>query len=75
MEPTNLTQYKQIRKLKKLTKELAEIERLLTLVLKGLTAYKKYTPIRSILQNVLENKALVNVYYKKYKAVLDKIDE
>ena len=75
MKPTDLIEYKKLRKVKRVTKELAEIERLLTVVLKGLTTYKKYTPVRNILQNVLENKTLINVYYKKYKSVLDKLNE
>lgn len=72
---SNLEEYKKIRKVKKVVKELGELEKLLTLVLKGLASYKKYTPVRDILQNVLENKALVNVYYKKYKDVLDQLNE
>ena len=72
---TNLEDYKKIRKIKRVVKELSEIERLLSLVLKGLATYKKYTPIRDILTNVLDNKALVNVYLKKYKGALEKINE
>lgn len=75
MKTTNLTEYKKLRKIKRVTKDLDEIERLLTIILKGLTTYKKYTPVRSILQSILENKALINVYYKKYKSVLDKLNE
>lgn len=75
MTTTNLQEYKKVRKIKKVVKELGELERLLTLVLKGLTPYKKYTPVRDILQNVLENKSMVNVYYKKYKDVLNNLNE
>ena len=68
---TNLADYKAEKRRKKIVQELENIERLLTLIVKGLGKYKKYTPVGDVIRNVIENKALVNAHLKKYKNVKD----
>lgn len=66
MNPTNLQEYKEKRKQKRIVSDLENIERLLTVVLRGLAKYKKYVPVSDIIKNVMENKAIVNLHLKKY---------
>lgn len=76
---TNITDFKEKRKIKKIIEDLEKVETLLQLILKGLAVYKKYKPVRDILQNVLENKAAINAFLKSYKELLakknDKLEE
>lgn len=72
VKTTNIADFKEKRKIKKIIEDLEKLETLLQLVLKGLAVYKKYKPVRDILQNILENKAAVNAFLKSYRELLEK---
>lgn len=68
---TNLLEYKKVKKIKRVVKDLSEIEKLMGLIIQGLGAYKKYTPVKNVISSVLDNKAITNVYLKKFKRALE----
>lgn len=75
MNPTNIQDYKEKKKIKKVIEDLETVNNLLFLILKGLASYKKYQPVRNILQNVLENRVSVTMFIKQYKELLAKNNE
>lgn len=72
MKITNIQQYKNIRKVQRILDDLKKVEDLLTDSIKNIAIYKRYTPAKSVLSNLMENKALVMVYLKRCKTILDK---
>lgn len=72
---TSLTNYKKIKKLSKAVNDLTEIQKLLSLALHGFSTYKKYVPVRDVLSSIMENKALIDLYLKKFKKSLDELNE
>lgn len=71
MTTTNIQEYKTKRKIKKVIEELTEVQKLLSITLQGFSVYKKYTPVKEILRSILDNKALVDLYLKKFKKSLE----
>ena len=72
---TNIKDYKEKRKVKIIIDDLENVERLMSLIVKGMIGYKKYTPVKDLLSNVLDNKAIVSMYLKQYKKSLENMDE
>ncbi len=68
--PTNLKHFKEKKRIKKIVSDLEKIEHLLSLILQGLGTYKRYTPIRELLTEILDKKGMIKLYLKKYKAIL-----
>lgn len=71
---TNLQKYKKARKLNKVVIELTEIQKLFSLTLLGFSTYKKYTPVRDVISSLMENKAMVDLYLKKFKKSLEEYE-
>lgn len=69
MSINDLLKYKQA---KIICKDLEEVNKLLTTLLKDLDNYKVYTPVRYLIGDILEQKAMLNIHYKNHKEVLDK---
>lgn len=61
----NFESHKEIKKLKKIVSDLQKVQSLLGLIIQGLGVYKKYTPVKSIIASIVENKALVGIYLKQ----------
>lgn len=61
----NFESHKEIKKLKRIQSDLQKIQALLGLIVQGLGIYKKYTPIKSIIAAIVENKALIGIYLKQ----------
>jgi DNA-binding ferritin-like protein len=74
MTTTNIQEFKTKRKIKKAIDELSEIQKLLSVSLQGFSVYKKYTPVKEVLRSILDNKAIVDLYLKKFKKILENPD-
>jgi len=72
---TNLQQYKRARKLNKVITDLATIQKLFSVTLQGLTTYKKYTPVKEVISSIIDNKAMIDVYIKKFKKSLESYED
>lgn len=72
---THLQDYKNLKKIQKIVSDLEKVEVLLTNNIKTISAYKRYMPARSVLMNLMENKALVMVHLKKCRAMLERYNE
>lgn len=72
MSVIDLQEIKKIKKVGKVLEELKLAEKQLEISLKNLIPYKKYTPIRDALSNLLENKVLIVLYLKKCEEILEK---
>lgn len=68
---TNLQQYKKTKKLSKVVEDLATINKLFNTILLDLTPHKKYRPVKEVISSVLDNKAMVDIFLKKFKKSLD----
>lgn len=75
MITTNLQQYKKAKKLNKVINDLATIQKLFNATLQGLATYKKYTPVREVITSIIDNKAMVDVYMKKFKKSLESYED
>lgn len=75
MNPTNLTKYKQIKKLNRVVSDLTEIQKLFNLGLHGFSTYKKYVPVREVLSSLSDNKVIVDLALKKFKKSLESLNE
>ena len=53
-----------------LVKDLANILRIITEYENKMSVYKKYTPISKMLNNLKENKNIINYHFLKQKAIL-----
>lgn len=71
MKITSIADYKQVRKLERILIDLTKIEKLLSESIVKLATYKSYTPAKSVLANLMENKALIVVHLKKCKTLLE----
>lgn len=67
----NFESHKEIKKLKRIQSDLQKIQALLGLIIQGLGVYKKYTPVKSIIASIVENKALIGIYLKKVSSELE----
>lgn len=74
MTTTNLSEYKKIKKLNKVIADLTEIQKLFTVTAQAFSIYKKYTPVRDVISSILDNKAMVDVYLKKFKRTLESLN-
>jgi predicted amino acid racemase len=75
MTTTNLDKYKKIKKLNKLIEELTQIQKLLSISLLGFSTYKKYVPVKDVINSILTNKAMVDLSLKKFKRSLEQLNE
>lgn len=69
MKILSIERYKEIQKSKVLVKELEEILVVLdnaSVVLNN-SRYRKYIPVKEILDNIKKNKHLLKLFHKKYK--------
>lgn len=71
MKITNIQDFKQVRKIERIVTDLTKIEKLLSESIAKLATYKSYTPAKSVLTNLMENKALLVVHLKKCKTLLE----
>ena len=74
MTTTNLTKYKQIKKLNRVITDLTEIQKLLSLAQHGFSTYKKYNPVREVITSITENKILIDLSLKKFKKSLENLN-
>lgn len=72
MSVIDLERTKKIKKVTKILEELKAAEKQLSVSLSLLTPYKKYTPIRDAINNLLESKMMVVLYLKKCEDALEK---
>lgn len=68
MKLSNLTNY---RKAKVVSKDLSEILTITNTALKQFSPYYKYTPVKSVMSSLLENKASISLYLKHYNKVVE----
>lgn len=64
---SDLTKYKQA---KLICKDLEEINKLLSKQLAELVPHKKYVPVKYIITSILEQKAILDLHYKKHHVIL-----
>lgn len=64
---SDLTKYKQA---KLICKDLDQINNLLTDQLKELIPHKKYVPVKYIINCIMEQKAIIDLHYKKHHVIL-----
>lgn len=67
---THLSDYKKVKKIEKIVDDLIKIEKVISASIKIVGPYKKYTPAKNVLANLMENKALVVVHLKQCKEML-----
>lgn len=63
----DLNKYKQA---KLICKDLEEVNKILTNQLKELIPHKKYVPIKHLINAILEQKAILDLHYKKHHVIL-----
>lgn len=72
MSITNLKDYK---KAKIVTKDLDVISHILDLSIRSLSVYNKYVPAKDCIRTLKEQKEIVDLHNKKYKKILEKKNE
>lgn len=65
---SDLNEYK---KAKIICNDLHKLNSLLTTYLKELKFFNKYLPVNYIFNEILTQKAMIDIHYKKYKQILD----
>jgi len=75
MKIVNIHDFKQAKKLKSVSKDLKTVDKILTNQLISLVPYKKYVPIKHLIDAIIENKAYLNIYLKKIEKELKGVDE
>jgi hypothetical protein len=72
---SSIFQLQDYKKAKIICKEIEAIDSLLTKQLQELKPFSKYSPVYFVFNSILENKALLDLHYKKYKEIVDKKGE
>lgn len=72
---TNLSDYKNLKKVKIVYKELIEAREKLTAAIESLKKYSKYSMIGESLSVLHNSRTLIEIHINKFKRTLDKIDE
>jgi len=68
----NITDYKNLKKIELIHKELTELKGLLTTSIESLKDYNKYIPIMETLSVLHNSRTLVEINIDKFKRALDK---
>jgi hypothetical protein len=71
LSPTNLGSYKKIKKLTRVVEDLLKIQKLFNANLQIFSTYKKYTPVKEVLNSLTNNKLMVDMYLKKFQQSLE----
>lgn len=72
--PTDLIAYKKNKKAKLIQDDLTKLLSMLELFKKGLAYYNKYTPVRDIYFNIMNNQAILQANLDRLNNILDKKD-
>ena len=65
-----LTEYKNLKKLKIIVKDLREIQKQLILSIENLKTYKKYIPVAESVSALHTSKTMIEIHLNKYDKLL-----
>lgn len=68
---TNITEYKTRKKVKLVHKELLEVVKILNEAAEKLKKYSKYIPVVEVVQNLANNKTVIEIHVNKFKRIID----
>ena len=71
----NLKEYKDLKKVKIVHKDLIEIQRLLTTFISALEPHKKYIAVIESLNTLRNSKTLIEINLEKFKRLLEKAND
>lgn len=69
--PTNLVQYKSLKKLKIIVRDIDRVMTILSGIKKCLAPYGKYVHVRDIYSNIMNNEAILKDLLNRYKERLN----
>lgn len=67
----NLEAYSNTKRAKLIVDDLLEILRIMGMTEKLLVPFRKYIPVKATMNEISNNKALLNMYLQKYKKVVE----
>lgn len=67
----NLTDYKNLKKVKLIVKDLKEVEKRINSSIKTFEAYSKYIPVAEILAVLNNNKTIIDIHLNKYNKLVE----
>jgi hypothetical protein len=75
MTTTDLTKYRDLKKHKRILRDLESIQKYLTVSFEVLKRFDCYVPVRNILETIKENQTLIRIYAEKYKRLMESQNE
>lgn len=72
MNFTNLSDFKNLKKLKLMASDLEKAHKLLTTSIESLKDYKKYVPVMESISILHNSRTIIEIHLNKYKRLVEK---
>lgn len=67
----NISDYKNLKKVKIISQDLQEINKRLTICIESLKDYKKYIPVMESISTLHNSRTILEIHINKYKRLLE----